>query len=443
MNYDFYAEFWDEKKLDEFIKKELKKCWENIWKSSTKPKNKRPKEFEEKITEILPSLIYEEFILKNEKTYNFTVLLGVLHQYILEKEDFYNKFLESLKKTYQDRRGKNKDVKPTLPKELVKSFYKIFVHNKKQYNTFIQKQLSLMESLNITLREDEFPNLSHLPSHSFFLSITFTLKKPFISKDDEEFYIHENPVSKEKVFKVPYVRASSWKGNLRWVALKNLIDEISKPNDKNKKRQTACSGRTKIVRIFGNEKENREDVIFKNIFSEEFNHEFKKHIVEKNYVNKDGNGRGRLQFYPTFFNRIGLDVIAPHRRDTRAIRKEGPITFEIVPGNEYDEKGNIKERGTKGTFSLLYVPFDLIGKDENSVKKEVRQDLEIIIKAVHKMLTVYGFSAKKTSGYGVVNTDNSFKFELNDEKIKDLGLQPTSGDHEKFKELLNKLEVKD
>ena len=52
--------------------------------------------------------------------------------------------------------------------------------------------------------------------------------------------------------------------------------------------------------------------------------------------------RGSLYFFPTYFDRIGLEVINPHPRDTGAGKQ--PIYFECVPP------------GTEGVFTILYVP---------------------------------------------------------------------------------------
>ncbi|OQX19631.1 MAG: hypothetical protein BWK75_05465 [Candidatus Altiarchaeales archaeon A3] len=149
-------------------------------------------------------------------------------------------------------------------------------------------------------------------SESVFIKINFELRKPYISKDDEEFWPKDNTICKDKVFKIPYIRPSSWKGALRHVVRDRL--EVSK---------------SIVKRLFGNEKE-----------SEELK-------------------RGRLIFYPTFFDQIDLDVIAPHDRKTKAGKKGiSPIYYEISP------------KGSKGTFALLYFPFDLIG-DEKEIKEQV------------------------------------------------------------------------
>ncbi|HDN83013.1 MAG TPA: hypothetical protein ENG50_01470 [Candidatus Altiarchaeales archaeon] len=115
-------------------------------------------------------------------------------------------------------------------------------------------------------------------------------------------------------------------------------------------------------------------------------------------------------------DKIDLDVITPLKRDTRTPAR-GPITFEVALGREVDERGEIK-KGAKGSFSLLYFPFDLIDEEEERVKKEVKEDLEVLKDAIPAMLSKYGFGAKTTAGYGVVEIENgalktSFCWEKN------------------------------
>jgi CRISPR-associated protein Cmr2 len=392
MGYDFFAEFWDEEELDEFIRGYMKTLWEHIWETSPRQEKDRPKEFEKEIPGDLPSLIYDNFTPGSRKTYDFLRFLKILDQYILEKEDSYRNFLKTLEKTlekyYDDRSGERRTVKPDFPKELVKTFYKTYLHDKKLYDDFIRQQLDSVESLNIL---PVCPDLSYLPPYSFFLSIEFSLEKPFISKDDDEFYIHDNPISKEKVFKVPYVRASSWKGNLRWAAYKKLIDDLCSmsEDEKTRERSALIHKRLALARMFGNEKDIMETFL-KKLFGA-LNEEYEKELgkIYKKRENEEISFRGRLQFYPTFFNMVSLDIINPHDRKTRT--GTVPITLEVVPET------------AKGVLSLLYVPFRFM-ESEEKVEEQVSEDLEIVYEAIRDMLMVYGFSAKKTSGYGVANT---------------------------------------
>jgi len=185
-------------------------------------------------------------------------------------------------------------------------------------------------------------DLSLLPTCSFTLRFTFALAQPYLSKDDNSFYIVDNPIVRDKVFGLPLVRPSSWKGNLA-SALRQLGQN---------------EGDAPWQRLFG----------------------------KVNEANDEGQA-GRLIFFPTFFTQTGLEIINPHDRRTRV--GKNPILFESVP------------IGAKGTFTLLYVPFDRVGKEQQETAAQVAEDLPLLAKGLRAMFTVYGFSAKRSSGYGV------------------------------------------
>lgn len=198
-------------------------------------------------------------------------------------------------------------------------------------------------------------DLTLLPACSWFLQFTFTLAKPYISKDDNPFYIIDNPIVRDKVFRLPMVRPTSWKGNL-YSAFWQL--EYDKKDDAQMQRLFG------VVR--GKEQESSEEI----------------------------GQAGRLFFYPTFFRQTGLEIINPHDRKRRV--GKNPIFLECVPA------------GAKGTFSLLYVPFDRVGQDETETRHQGLSDLERVAEGLHAMFLTYGFSAKRTSGYGVAkeNVEN-------------------------------------
>jgi CRISPR-associated protein Cmr2 len=186
-------------------------------------------------------------------------------------------------------------------------------------------------------------DLANLPSYTFFLQFPFRLTKSYLSRDERVFYIVDNPVRRDKVFQLPCVAPSSWKGGLRAALWKLGYGETH----------------TGIRRLFGNEK------------------------------GAEGDFRaGRLRFFPTFFKRHSLEIINPHDRERKV--GKNPILFESVPA------------GTTGVFSLLYVPFDWQGQDEAQVRQEVAEDLKLVADGVPAMLCVHGFGAKTSSGYGAV-----------------------------------------
>ncbi|NJO52976.1 MAG: hypothetical protein HC840_30310, partial [Leptolyngbyaceae cyanobacterium RM2_2_4] len=188
--------------------------------------------------------------------------------------------------------------------------------------------------------------LNYLPSLSFMLRVPFKLQKPYLSKDDRTFHLLDNPVRKDKVFQTPMVASTSWKGALR-ATFWQLVDR---------------EDNEQIIRLFGNARED-----------------------EKGQA-------GRLYFYPTFFDKIGLEVINPHDRKTGT--GKNPILIESVP------------IGATGDFVLLYVPF---GKIDES---QVAQDLELVAKGVEAMLVVYGFGAKTSSGFGIAEVSGKVDFAI-------------------------------
>ena len=245
-----------------------------------------------------------------------------------------------------------------------------------KYNSLIQEEIDRLKALNLYKPSVE---ISTLPHYSFFLQFAFTLATPYISKEDEEFYICDNPIRKDKVFKVPMVSGSTWKGNMRWTAGR-LLEMDTDHNERFKKR-------IQISNLFGNENE-AEKRYFDALMPEKKDG-FK--MILSNSSNKEGLRRGRLNFYPTFFDKISLEVINPHDRKTKA--GTGPIYIESVP------------EGAKGTFSLLYVPFDLMGKLSGEIKKQVTGDINMVSDSLEKMMLTYGFSAKKSSGFGVTKSE--------------------------------------
>jgi CRISPR-associated protein Cmr2 len=180
-----------------------------------------------------------------------------------------------------------------------------------------------------------------LPLLSFVLHIPFKLQKPYLSKDERDFHLLDNPVRKEKVFQTPMVASTGWKG-----ALRAALWQLGYKED-----------HEATIRLLGNPR------------------------------GSDEHQAGRLHFFSTFFEQIGLEVINPHDRKT-GVGARGPILMECVP------------QGTKGELVLLYVPFGLIEQDENQKRAEVAEDLQMLAQGIQAMLTTYGFGAKTSSGFG-------------------------------------------
>ena len=215
-----------------------------------------------------------------------------------------------------------------------------------------------------------------------------------MSKDDDPFYVavSVNPVRKDKVFKVPLMSAAAWKGLLRWTLMHirlALQKDSLTPEQFAQERflQTLLFGDEKgeepgRVKDFAAYLEELGGNKAREVYEQRLREHF--HLEEKAPL---PHHSGRLMFYPTFFDLIDVEVINPHSRRTKA--GTHPIYLECVPA------------GAEGTFSLLYVPFDLIGRPEAKVKKQAAEDLQRVAEGLREMFTVYGFSAKRSSGYGV------------------------------------------
>jgi CRISPR-associated protein Cmr2 len=257
-------------------------------------------------------------------------------------------------------------------------------------NTELAKELAkekskILDSI-INDKDYEFflPNnndIEKLPANSTLIKIKFTLKKPYTSKADGEFHYYEkdergritpdilkNPIVRDKFTGLPLVKPSTWKGHLRYAA--GMVDD-SKIENKEKI----------IQRLFGSASVD------------------------------DDSTKGRLYFYPTFFeDKPKKDVITPLKRATRTPGRSGPIPIEVMDN-------------ATGDFHLLYFPYP---KGEDYDDKQVDEDLKFLAESLKNMFYTYGFSAKKTSGFGVIKKlkENNVEITPADRKNMFDGLWP-------------------
>lgn len=206
---------------------------------------------------------------------------------------------------------------------------------------------SLAIPLNLEPRFDRLPDPSWVG-----LQACFALETPWYSKDDRPFHVLDNPVRKDRVFGVPFMAAASWKGLLRWACrmTAGLHDHLATHDG----RLDGWVDPPWLLHLFGNEK--GEDTSFQ---------------------------RGALAFYPTWFNKVGFEVINPHSRERRAGTQ--PIYYEVVPA------------GTEGALRLLYAPAPGAAAREGVKPADA---LAMLLDAIEALLVTYGISAKRTAGWG-------------------------------------------
>jgi len=225
------------------------------------------------------------------------------------------------------------------------------------------------------------------------ISVTFQLQTPWFSKGDVPFHVLDNPVHRDRVFGAPFMPASSWKGLLRWAA-RTKIGLLSYLKDnKNDLKLSGWKDSRELIHLFGNQRHfhNERDSGNEREEAKRFQH-------------------GALAFRPTWFNRVGFEVINPHDRAKKA--GTHPIYYEVVPP------------GATGTLNVLYAPMP--GVSEPGVDRQ--KAILLLLDAVESLITEYGFSAKRTSGWGVatiIKASLRWREGSRDGKLSDLRDQVT------------------
>lgn len=209
----------------------------------------------------------------------------------------------------EPRRGTEKEVyKNIFSNGLRENFKKIFKDSK-----------SFMDG--IVNFEEELKNIKLLKTKWAIIRCEFVLEEVYFSRDDTFFYVIDNPLKKDKVFKIPYIAPSTWKGMLRWVATK-LYGKTNKD---------------RIKRIFGFEKGGDEE-----------------------------ENAGALRIYPSFFYDIDIEIINPIDRKTR--KGTVPILFEVVP------------KGSKSEVILTYIPNFIHQQYIDTDLEVIQGSLEVLIR---------------------------------------------------------------
>lgn len=301
----------------------------------------------------------------------------------------------------------------------VKEFSHEWFKDKNRFGWEITKEnVSTLEKISGIYTDDSFEkHVMELIPGSFGIQAEFNLKSPYYSRDDDEFYIIDNPILKDKIWKVPMIRGSSWKGLFFGAVCKKLNNFVETGNMDNVIKYFLST-----MRVFGTgseevrmlEKEidkhfkrgGNEKTIFDKLIKyglEELGINLmitrgEKSVVEQVWTQiKDSInvGKGRMIFYPTYFDKLSLEIINPHNRRTKAGSQ--PIYYEVVPED------------TKGRFQVLYVPYDAIMIPVNELKNQVQSDIEFI-KNIIKDVSDSGIGAKNKLGWG--------RFVVDREKMK-------------------------
>ena len=289
---------------------------------------------------------------------------------------------------FPDKMGRHNRIDPIVYARIGEdnaSGLKALIHSKGNYNDYVTCKLSEFSCLGI----DATIDLSALPKGSWGIEFPITLAKPFISRDDVPFYVIDSLVRKDKVFGVPFTSATTWKGNLRWTMMKIQLEPSVKDPEK------FAEIRFRHTLLFGTEK-GREDTPtgwakYLNELCRDAQVLYQKKLKEKFEKKEAPNLRGMLHPYSTFWDKIDMEVINPHDRKSKTGKT--PIYFETVP------------KGSRGVFRIIYVPLHWIMLSDEELEKRTLRDLRDVVIGLKAMMLVYGFSAKKSTGYGVIKDE--------------------------------------
>jgi len=283
-----------------------------------------------------------------------------------------------------------KEVKVGIGKQSPKAWVR---ERDDEYRQLIWNAVEVDKPLaGLGLTDIDVQNIDALPDEAGILQFRFKLEKKYISKDDEPFYPHDNPVRKEFIFKVPMVSGSSWKGSLRAAAVTNLLDREHLPEVRDGRRVLE---RLRLKKLFGDEKDSEgvetssEDklrVYLDRKMGEAARTTFHQYHAEWS-DGDDMRRKGRIRILPSYFDKIDLDIIHPRDRHTRA--GSTPITLEVVP------------KDATALFTLIYLPFDLLGiSSGDALRLEILRDIKLLGEALDTLLRRQGLGAKTSSGFG-------------------------------------------
>jgi len=200
--------------------------------------------------------------------------------------------------------------------------------------------------------------LEAYPQYSARLLLHFKLISPLLSRDDDPFYLIDNPTRKDHIFKSPYLSAASVKG-LSFDAYQRAFTASESGGSYRQQDEYA-------QRLFGLADDGVE-------YQDEQN----------------DSQRGRLRFSPIWFRQLQFLVI--NSRDPNSGQGGVPIQFEAVAANQ------------NACLELVYFnPFGI----ENSSEQTVRDDLARWLASVASWWPVLGIGGKRLAGYGQIQIES-------------------------------------
>lgn len=205
-----------------------------------------------------------------------------------------------------------------------------------------------------------------LPRFSARLLLTFKLRTPLLTRDDDPFHLFDNPVRKDHLLGAPYLAAASVKGLAADAYQRAFPPSQPWPSlgaDNHERAHAFRLADPAALRLFGLADDGAD-------------------------TGKDNQSRiGRLHCSPVWFERIEYLVMNPGKPE-QAIGTQ-PIQFEAIA------------RDQTATLELVYVNPYGTGRDDD--ERSVRTDLARLLAALGHWWPALGIGAKRLAGYGAID----------------------------------------
>jgi len=210
------------------------------------------------------------------------------------------------------------------------------------------------------------PDVVRLPPHSATLTLKFRLLTPLLTRDDDPFYLFDNPVRKDHIFGLPYLSAAGAKG---------LAADAY---------QRAFPGATPWLERGARDAERtlhfrREDPFATRLFG----------IADDGAEQGGDNGAkaGRVHFSPVWFTHVQYLVMNPQDPDTA--KGTLPIQFEAIAPLTSNS------RPVEAEVQLFYF-------NPGDPESTVRADLARFLASLASWWPALGLGAKRLAGYGAI-----------------------------------------
>ncbi len=211
-------------------------------------------------------------------------------------------------------------------------------------------------------------DVTRLPEFSAVITLQFQLLAPLLTRDDDPFYLFDNPVRKDHIFGVPHLAAASLKGLAADAFQRGFVHEepwATLGNNDQTRTMRYRHDNAMAERLFGNASDD----------SAAF-----------------ASQGGRLHFSPVWFSHVEYLVMNPTKDDGSGIGTQ-PIQFEAV--------APIDERGKPAKAEVSFFYFNPAGT-KNAEEATARADLACLVGTLAAWWPTLGLGAKRLAGYGAI-----------------------------------------